>query len=62
MPGVGDERSVQIRSSSRVGYLDFGVNAKRLNYIAKMLSKKGWQAEGVNYQTHSFYVFENELS
>ena len=32
----------------RVGYLDFGVNAKRLNYLAKALREKGWNAEGVD--------------
>lgn len=48
----GGERAVQIRSSSRVGYLDFGVNGKRVNYIAKKLRSKGWDAPGVDYGTH----------
>lgn len=50
---------VQVRSSSRIGYLDFGVNGKRLNYIAKEMKAKGWIAEGVNAATHEFYVMEN---
>ena len=50
---------VQVRSSSRIGYLDFGVNGKRLNYIAKELKAKGWVAEGVDAATHEFYVMEN---
>ena len=36
----GDE--VQVRSSSRLGYLDLGVNAKRLNWISAQLRDKGW--------------------
>jgi uncharacterized protein (DUF1499 family) len=55
------ENSLQVRSSSRVGYLDYGVNAKRINYIAQELRKRGWKAEGVDYTTHRFYVAENEL-
>jgi uncharacterized protein (DUF1499 family) len=30
-----------------VGDSDFGVNPKRINYIAKGLREKGWAAEGV---------------
>mmetsp|Transcript_66989 Transcript_66989/g.111289 ORF Transcript_66989/g.111289 Transcript_66989/m.111289 type:complete len:213 (+) Transcript_66989:49-687(+) len=43
---VGEE-SVSIRSSSRVGDSDFGVNAKRVNFIAAGLRDKGWAAPGV---------------
>jgi uncharacterized protein (DUF1499 family) len=56
---AGPPREVQVRSSSRIGYLDFGVNAKRLNAIAKALRGKGWTAVGVDPQTHEFYVSEN---
>ena len=35
---------VAVRSASRVGDSDFGVNAKRLNYIAARLREKGWRA------------------
>jgi len=38
---------VCIRSSSRVGDSDFGVNAKRVNWIADKLRNKGWSAPGV---------------
>mmetsp|Transcript_18437 Transcript_18437/g.42341 ORF Transcript_18437/g.42341 Transcript_18437/m.42341 type:complete len:260 (-) Transcript_18437:86-865(-) len=55
------KREVQLRSSSRIGYLDFGVNAKRLNYIAKDLRAKGWNAPGVEYKSHQNYVIQNEL-
>lgn len=54
--------AVQVRSSSRIGYLDFGVNAKRLNYIAKELRSKGWDAEGVDLvKAHRGYAIENQL-
>jgi uncharacterized protein (DUF1499 family) len=56
---VGD-RAVQVRSSSRVGYLDFGVNGKRLNFIAKALRTKGWDAKGVDLDTHRGYALENQ--
>ena len=58
--GLG-KRSVQLRSSSRIGYLDYGVNAKRLNYIAKDLRAQGWDAPGVEYKSHQNYVIQNEL-
>eukprot|EP00419_Tripos_fusus_P011076 CAMPEP_0172666356 /NCGR_PEP_ID=MMETSP1074-20121228/7753_1 /TAXON_ID=2916 /ORGANISM="Ceratium fusus, Strain PA161109" /LENGTH=157 /DNA_ID=CAMNT_0013482727 /DNA_START=212 /DNA_END=681 /DNA_ORIENTATION=+ len=35
---------VCIRSSSRVGDSDLGVNRKRINYIASKLREKGWDA------------------
>lgn len=54
-------RVVHVRSSSRIGYLDYGVNAKRLNWIAQVLRNKGWIAEGVDYSSHRGYVIENEL-
>eukprot|EP00977_Amphora_coffeiformis_P006923 scaffold1510_cov163-Amphora_coffeaeformis.AAC.2 len=58
---IGDGvRTVQVRSSSRIGYLDFGVNAKRLNWIAQELRRRGWNAEGVDFKTHQGYVLENQ--
>ncbi|CAE7239517.1 KIN1 [Symbiodinium sp. KB8] len=38
---VGDS-SVAVKSASRLGDSDFGVNAKRCNYIAAALRAKGW--------------------
>lgn len=59
---VGNVKNeVQLRSSSRLGYLDFGVNAKRLNYLAKKLREKGWKAVGVELKTHMGYAEENQL-
>ena len=61
--GGVDHRKIQVRSSSRVGYLDYGVNAKRINYIARELrTKYGWTAEGVHPATHERYFIENEIS
>ncbi|OLP98261.1 Kinesin-like protein KIF18B [Symbiodinium microadriaticum] len=39
---VGDS-SVAVKSASRLGDSDFGVNAKRCNYIAAALRAKGWE-------------------
>ena len=58
--GMGD-RAIQVRSSSRLGYLDFGVNSKRLNYIAAKLRAKGWDAKGVDLSSHANYAIQNEL-
>jgi len=46
-----------VRSSSRVGATDFGVNAKRLNYIAAGLRKKGWRIEEITEKTHPDYFY-----
>ncbi|KAL7574970.1 hypothetical protein ACA910_010789 [Epithemia clementina (nom. ined.)] len=54
-------REIQVRSSSRVGYLDYGVNAKRLNWIAAALRAKGWNAVGVDIKTHQGYASENQM-
>ncbi len=37
-------KGVQVRSSSRIGSQDLGVNAKRLNWISAELRAKGWTA------------------
>lgn len=52
---VGATGEVQVRSSSRVGYLDFQVNAKRLNWIAARLRSKGWIAAEITKKTHPDY-------
>ena len=44
-----------MRSSSRVGSTDFGVNAKRLNYIAAALRKDGWTIDEITPKTHVDY-------
>ena len=40
---------VQVRSSSRLGFLDLDVNAKRLNWISADLRAKGWTAPAITY-------------
>jgi len=54
---ISKDRSVQVRSSSRVGATDFGVNAKRLNYIAAGLRSSGWTADDITPKTHADYFF-----
>ena len=50
-----DGSEVQVRSSSRIGFLDLGVNAKRLNWISKDLQKKGWTAPPVSKAEYEEY-------
>ncbi|GMH96888.1 hypothetical protein TrVE_jg7606 [Triparma verrucosa] len=52
---------VLVRSSSRLGYLDYGVNAKRLNWIGKSLKEKGWKVKEINRSTHRDYFEQNNL-
>lgn len=49
------ESIVQVRSASREGYLDFGVNGKRLNWISAKLRAKGWTAPAITKATHPAY-------
>ena len=46
-----------VRSSSRVGSTDFGVNAKRLNYIAASLREQGWEIQEITAKTHEDYFY-----
>ena len=39
---VEKDGTVAVRSASREGGFDYGVNATRLNYIASLLKLKGW--------------------
>ena len=45
--GNNSGEKISIRSSSRDGGFDYGVNASRLNYIASCLQKKGWTVKKV---------------
>ena len=59
---VADDASIQLDSSSRLGYLDYGVNAKRLNYIAEKLqeiSSNNFQIEMITPKTHPVYFESN---
>jgi uncharacterized protein (DUF1499 family) len=52
---VPPEGAVQVRSSSRVGFLDLQVNAKRLNWISNDLRAKGWTAEAITEADYPDY-------
>lgn len=58
---LGD-RGLLVRSSSRVGYSDRGVNAKRLNALASCLREKGWNAPEITASTHPDYFALNAPS
>jgi hypothetical protein len=44
-----DGNNVQVRSSSRIGKSDLGVNKKRLQYLGKSLQAKGWMVPEPKY-------------
>lgn len=52
---VNRNGSVQVRSSSRLGFLDLGVNAKRLNWISANLRDKGWTAPAIIEEDYPDY-------
>lgn len=46
---IGQDGSVDVRSSSRIGESDLGVNEKRLSYFVASLRKEGWAAPDPAY-------------
>ena len=46
---IGSDGVVNVRSSSRIGDSDLGVNQKRLSYFVAMLRKEGWTAPDPAY-------------
>jgi len=55
--------AVLVRSSSRVGYSDLGVNAQRLNALAKSLREDhGWAIQDITSQTHGDYFDPSQAS
>mmetsp|Transcript_4418 Transcript_4418/g.6608 ORF Transcript_4418/g.6608 Transcript_4418/m.6608 type:complete len:259 (+) Transcript_4418:114-890(+) len=59
---LGDDGQVQVRTASRLGFLDLRVNAKRVNYITDKLSQiPGWQAEKITPSTHPQYFQMNRV-
>jgi len=54
---MAKDRKVQVRSGSRVGSSDFGVNAKRLNFIAARLRDQGWTISEITAETHPDYFY-----
>lgn len=60
---TGDEgNSVLVRSASRVGYTDFGVNAVRLNYLSSVLREKGWKIAEITPDTHRDYWLASDAA
>ena len=52
---LNKDGSVMVRSGSRVGQTDFGVNAKRLNFIAAALRKDGWTIDEITEKGYADY-------
>lgn len=53
--------AIMVRSASRVGVTDFGVNAIRLNYIAGKLRAKGWTIAEITPESHrDYWIAANE--
>ena len=52
---TSDGRAVQVRSSSRLGDLDLGVNAKRLNWVSERLREMGWEAQEITKDEYPDY-------
>ena len=57
---VGRDGSIEVRSGSRVGQTDFGVNAKRLNFIAGELRPSGWTIDEITAKTHPDYFYASD--
>ena len=52
-----------MRTSSRLGYLDLGVNAKRYQWFAERLGKEtGWKTTPLTKKGHEQYFSLNQLS
>ena len=60
--GGDDAALVQVRSASRLGFLDLGVNAKRLNWLSARLRALGWEAAELTPATHPYYFDKNRRS
>ncbi len=59
---VNEDGTIQVVSASRLGYLDYQVNAKRLNYIAaKLKNIEGFGASEITELTHPIYFESNVI-
>lgn len=45
-----DRGVVEVRSSSRIGVSDLGVNQKRLQFLANALNERGWSCPEPKYK------------
>ena len=57
---VNPDCTIQVVSSSRLGYLDYRVNAKRLNYIRSKLVNSGFNIAEISAKTHPVYFDSNQ--
>ena len=63
MEFVARDGVVHVRTSARVGQIDFGTNAKRFNWFAKKVgSFKGWTTSPIRFKEHLEYAELNDLS
>jgi len=53
------KQSAGVRSASRTGFLDFAVNAKRINWFVSALAQKGWSASPITADNHPDYFRQN---
>jgi hypothetical protein len=44
---VDDKGTISVKTASREGGFDYGVNAARIKYIQALLKEKGWKVEMV---------------
>jgi len=51
-----------VRTSSRLGYADSGVNAKRYEWFADALKSKGWKTTPLRNKGHEGYFEENGIT
>jgi len=59
---VNEDGTIQVVSASRLGYLDYQVNAKRLNYIAsKLRNIEGFGVNDITSSTHPIYFESNVI-
>mmetsp|Transcript_33620 Transcript_33620/g.41179 ORF Transcript_33620/g.41179 Transcript_33620/m.41179 type:complete len:207 (+) Transcript_33620:40-660(+) len=46
---MGEDGSLEVRSASRMGSSDLGVNKKRIDFLGDGLRRRGWNVPEVNY-------------
>eukprot|EP00960_Hanusia_phi_P030438 748626-Hanusia_phi.AAC.1 len=55
-----ETKTVNVRSASRAGFLDFGVNAKRINWYSKYLrGLQGWETTDITPENYRSYFKQN---
>lgn len=60
---LGPNGVCNTRTSSRLGYLDYGVNAKRFQFFAERLGQtSGWTTVPLSSKGHEEYFAQNQIS